>query len=922
MPTHGRSRRHESPARENRRRSRHHSSHHSSSSESHRSRGTPGLSRSSSEMSRSGDSSGRSSRASDIVMNLFGIRSRRDWSSSGSPPQSTFADDVFARSSGPSYARDNTAYGNMPPNKGKGIITTAPVASGASYALSNIPAQMYYLQPNHQQAPPQPQQHQMGRNYADENSHGNLGYMGQTAPPLPSPTMPYQAQYTSPYYPYLSSNMCPWQQQTEVIIAQRILFLPGLALLCGKIRALLQEAAAIAQWTTRLNLKTVPSTALRAVIVPSTALRAVIQETTTAKTNSGQKQPETEGDGFNDYDMTASSISTLRPRDSSNRDGTYQTFHDSDESGSMSTITEQTYRARVPCTPSRVSETVKASKEPPSLPSSHRKAPDRGFLRRPKHTMSPPFSVVSSIASTPRGSYKKTRGYRPPTVESIVDSDDDSSVYKIAVAEDIEQIPPPKTRILTKERESRKAGPPASSSCCSKCSQPIGHDEKPSPAGFDHPPSTLSYPKAPTPNEDVHQYKDGSSARNSPTGSATHSVSKPLHSGEDENGSLRPSRQASTTRDTDRGGSHDASNETYPPSQRYVSSDPRTFSVHTASPPTTSEQPGQQYACQSDEQSYDYVSRTSQSPPQHAQDEGSWPDIQSHLVAEQHQGLDGHREEGKYFQRAKDFFTKGQPYPPFADSQTMANDEAHDVQDQPPKETPPYDFSRLFGAQSVPKTNAYYDLTPGHSASFTDADVHALYDRVPSFSRADFGGNNHHGYDDDSIHGCKFGPFPSSDSPWEHRDTFIDDDSQGFNSNHEDEDEDEDDELANHFANTDDESCLVLWENPIVEDNSDSEFASTASHKGKTASPLSPKERVQGSLRRSTSSLKVAEYNGSDSDSDSGSTFSRASTVRVKKYNRMVECEVASISDDESERPHSPVRIRCRASVRATQIDY
>ena len=205
-----------SPACENRRRSRHQSSHHSSSSESRHSRGTPMLSRSSSEVSRSGDSSGRSSRASDIVMNLFSIRSRRDRSSSGPRPQSAFTDDVFVRSSVPSYARDNTAYGSMPSNKGKDIIATAPMASAAPYALSNIPAQTYFLQPAHQQASLQSQHHQRGRNYADENSHGNLGYIGPTTLPLSSPPMPYQAQYTSPYYPYISSNMRPWRQQVDL----------------------------------------------------------------------------------------------------------------------------------------------------------------------------------------------------------------------------------------------------------------------------------------------------------------------------------------------------------------------------------------------------------------------------------------------------------------------------------------------------------------------------------------------------------------------------------------------------------------------------------------------------------------------------------------------------------------------------------
>ena len=551
---------------------------------------------------------------------------------------------------------------------------------------------------------------------------------------------------------------------------------------------------------------------------------------------------------------------------------------------------------------SKAVKAVKASKAALSSPSSQQKAPDRGFLRRPKHTLSPPFSAGASLASTPRGSYKNARGYRPPTVESIVDSDDDSSVYKIAVAEDIEQSPAPTTRNPTRGRGPKNASPPAFPSCCSKCSQLINHDEEPSLAEAGR---ALANLETPTPNEDARQSEDTSSARNSPTGPPT--PTRSVYSGEDEHSSPRPSRQASTAQDLNRGGSQDALDETYLPSQRCVSSEPRTFSVHTASPSAKSEQPGQQYARQSDEQSYDYASRTSPSPPQHGQGRGSWSESQSHVAAEQQQGQDGYHEEGERFQSAKDFFTKGRPHQSIPNSQTMADEQVHDAHDERPKETPPYDFSRLFGPQPTPKTSAYCDPTPGHSASFTDADVHALYDRVPSFSRAGFGGHGYHRYDDDFIHENVYGPFPGSDSHWQPRDPYIDDDDQGYDSNH----EDEDGGPANHFASLDDESSLVLWENPIVEDTLDGEFERTASDERKAASP---KEHVQGSPRRSTSTLQVAEYTSSDIDSDSegDSAFSHASAVTVKKYSRMVECEVASVSDDESGRPRNPVRIRCR----------
>lgn len=163
-----------------------------------------------SEVSRSGES-GHGSRASG-TMNLFGIR-RRDQSRSRSP-QSAFNDDVFVRSSAPSYVRSNSGYESVPSSSRKpAAARTTPMTPGASYAppLSALPAPVFYMHPNYQQGPTS-QSYSEHKNYGG-HGHANQVYLDQAVPASPYQRVPYQQQYSSPYYPPPSSNVHGWQQQ-------------------------------------------------------------------------------------------------------------------------------------------------------------------------------------------------------------------------------------------------------------------------------------------------------------------------------------------------------------------------------------------------------------------------------------------------------------------------------------------------------------------------------------------------------------------------------------------------------------------------------------------------------------------------------------------------------------------------------------
>lgn len=157
----------------------------------------------------SGSGSSRPSRASGMMMSLFGRRGRRERSNSdsSSPFRVPVVDDVFLKASVPSHIRNNNGWENMPAppyEHSLGGITTTGTTTGAPYALSNIPAHVYLLQP--QQAVPT-------TTTGGSNNENNPGLMGQplASSPLVAPPQP---GFVPHFFPYPPPNMYPWPQSS------------------------------------------------------------------------------------------------------------------------------------------------------------------------------------------------------------------------------------------------------------------------------------------------------------------------------------------------------------------------------------------------------------------------------------------------------------------------------------------------------------------------------------------------------------------------------------------------------------------------------------------------------------------------------------------------------------------------------------
>ncbi|KIH89664.1 hypothetical protein SPBR_06518 [Sporothrix brasiliensis 5110] len=130
--------------------------------------------------SASRDGSGRTSRASGMMMSLLGMRNRRERSNSdsSSTPHVPVVDDVFLKPSVPSYIRNNTGWENMP----------APPCD----------TQIYLLQP----------QQSLSTTPPVDSKENNPTFMGQahvSTPPIPS-----QAQFVPSYYTYTLPNIYQW----------------------------------------------------------------------------------------------------------------------------------------------------------------------------------------------------------------------------------------------------------------------------------------------------------------------------------------------------------------------------------------------------------------------------------------------------------------------------------------------------------------------------------------------------------------------------------------------------------------------------------------------------------------------------------------------------------------------------------------
>lgn len=93
--------------------------------------------------------SSRRSRSPNMVLNLFSRRSRRRRADSERSLQASSGDDIFVGPSVPAYVQNGTGWENVQPShyaECKYMLPSA-VTAGAHYPISNIPAQIYILQP-------------------------------------------------------------------------------------------------------------------------------------------------------------------------------------------------------------------------------------------------------------------------------------------------------------------------------------------------------------------------------------------------------------------------------------------------------------------------------------------------------------------------------------------------------------------------------------------------------------------------------------------------------------------------------------------------------------------------------------------------------------------------------------------------------
>ncbi|CAK7214364.1 hypothetical protein SCUCBS95973_002120 [Sporothrix curviconia] len=144
-------------------------------------------------------------------MSLFGRRSSRRERSDSDPPSPRrvpLVEDVFLKASAPGYIRNNTGWENMPAppyeHAASGAAaTTGGPTTGAPYALSNIPAHIYLLQPQ------QPVTMRPG----SSSKESPCTFVGQSNVSTPATTIP--PQLVSPYYTYPHHNM--YQDELAVI---------------------------------------------------------------------------------------------------------------------------------------------------------------------------------------------------------------------------------------------------------------------------------------------------------------------------------------------------------------------------------------------------------------------------------------------------------------------------------------------------------------------------------------------------------------------------------------------------------------------------------------------------------------------------------------------------------------------------------
>ncbi|OAA56563.1 hypothetical protein SPI_07570 [Niveomyces insectorum RCEF 264] len=409
---------------------------------------------------KSGSGSGNgNSRSSGLMFSLFGRRKRREQARKTPPPSSAqppIVDDAFVGPSVPAYARTGSGWENTPlsPCDYSRAGFAAPTATvGAPYPVSNIPSQVYVLQPQ--------------RTMPAGAAAGDTvpGYQG---PPMtPSATEPQQQQspLVAPYYTAAAGQILQWPPGIPASFASAPAL--GLAHPVGNT----SPVAATTPTKTSENRK-MDNGRLREALTVAVIVRVArqcperetretpgaVQDTfcrkcrEKSKTCNGSQQSDSPVAHFNGNENTKieSGMATeTNIRDSTNskvcltqcaiilrrtliNTNQASTICTKDDTVSVDTVTKKTSRSadRSSIKASNVHETSQVvSRSPGEKPVKPKK---------PSHTSHPTDSAQTksrSSASTHRTAevrQKKTvvnskepRGYQPPKVESDVDSEAD-----------------------------------------------------------------------------------------------------------------------------------------------------------------------------------------------------------------------------------------------------------------------------------------------------------------------------------------------------------------------------------------------------------------------------------------------------------------------------------------------------------------
>ncbi|KAL1901949.1 hypothetical protein Sste5346_001655 [Sporothrix stenoceras] len=355
------------------------------------------------------------------MLNLLGIRRReRSDSDSSTTRRVPVVDDIYLKPSVPVYIRNNTGWENMPapPYDSSTGATTGPTPpAGAPYPLSNIPAQIYYLQPQ-QSIPAMP-----SGGGSKENKPAFMGQPAMSTPPLSS-----QPQFVPSYYTYPPPSVYQWPQGSAP------------------------------------NPMMPMAVPVQGYPPPSSSVAA-------SQSHQSQTSPR-----------TSSPIQSMNPEMHEKRKTNHRVpvLHTVD---SITPAMEEAIRAlpkayALPKVDSNVTTNEPLHGHNRVVEEKPKAAPVLNF--KSKESTRFPLRQLHKTVSI--SSMKKTRGYQPPTVESVVDSDDEEPATHFR----------PRSTTCVWDSSSDEDLPPAAKTDSKKNSSPIRSRSEDSEAHNEGPSNSIS----------------------------------------------------------------------------------------------------------------------------------------------------------------------------------------------------------------------------------------------------------------------------------------------------------------------------------------------------------------------------------------------------------------------------------------------